>query len=132
MRIARYGEEAISDINVTPFVDVLLLLLVVFMITAPVITKDISINLPEESLKNIANANRDFIISYNAKGAIYLEKKKKNWDQLKKELQIYQKEGGKQVFIEADKLLKYGDIVRLMAFVQNLGFENIGLLVKEK
>lgn len=132
MKKFHYEQEIISDINVTPFVDVLLLLLVVFMITAPIITKDITVNLPEEDLNSVSNIDRDFIITYNNKRVIYFEKKKKNWQQLKQSLQEYQKKGGRQVFIEADKKLQYGDIVRLMTFVQNLGFENIGLLVKEK
>ena len=125
-------QEPISDINVTPFVDVLLLLLVVFMITAPIITKDIVINLPEETLSNSASSSRDLIITYDKKKNIYIEDKKNNWDQLRTNLQNFQRQGGTQVFIEADKVLEYGEIIRLMAFIQNLGFEDIGLLVKEK
>ncbi len=133
MKILDHDLEPISGINVTPFVDILLLLLVVFMITAPIITKDIQINLPEEKLQNSAShLRRDFIIVFDSKSRIYLAKKQKTLKQLKEDLQNYQKKGGHQVFIEADKKLKYEEIIHLMAFVQNLGFQNIGLLVKEK
>ena len=133
MKIIDHDLEPISGINVTPFVDILLLLLVVFMITAPIITKDIQINLPEEKLQNSAShLRRDFIIAFDSKSRIYLAKKQKTLKQLKEDLQNYQKKGGHQVFIEADKKLKYEEIIHLMAFVQNLGFQNIGLLVKEK
>ena len=133
MKILDHDLEPISGINVTPFVDILLLLLVVFMITAPIITKDIQINLPEEKLQNSAsNLRRDFVIVFDSKSRIYLAKKQKTLKQLKGDLQNYQKKGGHQIFIEADKKLKYGEIIHLMAFVQNLGFQNIGLLVKEK
>lgn len=126
-------DEQISEINVTPFVDVLLLLLIVFMIAAPVITKDIKISLPEENLeKTVSSAKRDFIISLDNRNRIYYENKRKKKSELKKDLQAYQKKGGNQIFIRADKKLAYGEIISLMAFVQNLGFENIGLLVQEK
>ena len=132
MRKVHYDQKIISDINVTPFVDVLLILLVVFMITAPIITKDITVNLPEENFKISSNIKRNFVITYNAKKVIYLEKEKKNWKELEESLQTYQKTGGKQIFIEADKKLQYGDIVHMMSVVQNLGFQDIGLLIKEK
>ncbi len=131
--ISQNIDKEIGDINVTPFVDVLLILLIIFMITAPVITKDIQISLPKENFQKTVNTpTRDFIISLDSKNKIYYLKKQKNITSLKKELLKYQKQGGQQVFIQADRRLNYGAVVKLMAQIQNLGFEDIGLLVEEQ
>ncbi len=131
--ISQNIDKEIGDINVTPFVDVLLILLIIFMITAPVITKDIQISLPKENFQKTVNTpTRDFIISLDSKNKIYYLKKKKDITSLKKELLKYQKQGGQRVFIQADRRLNYGAVVKLMAQIQNLGFEDIGLLVEEQ
>ena len=131
--ISQNIDKEIGDINVTPFVDVLLILLIIFMITAPVITKDIQISLPKENFQKTVNTpTRDFIISLDSKNKIYYLKKQKDITSLKKELLKYQKQGGQQVFIQADRRLNYGAVVKLMAQIQNLGFEDIGLLVEEQ
>ena len=124
--ISQNIDKEIGDINVTPFVDVLLILLIIFMITAPVITKDIQISLPKENFQKTVNTpTRDFIISLDSKNKIYYLKKKKDITSLKKELLKYQKQGGQRVFIQADRRLNYGAVVKLMAQIQNLGFEDI-------
>ena len=93
--ISQNIDKEIGDINVTPFVDVLLILLIIFMITAPVITKDIQISLPKENFQKTVNTpTRDFIISLDSKNKIYYLKKQKNITSLKKELLKYQKQKG--------------------------------------
>ncbi len=125
-------DKDIGDINVTPFVDVLLILLIIFMITAPVITKDIQISLPKEKFqKTVTTPKREFIVSLDSQNRIYYLKQRKNFTFLKAELIKYQKKGGKQVFIQADRRLSYGAVVKLMAQIRNLGFQDIGLLVEE-
>ena len=117
----------------TPFVDVLLILLIIFMITAPVITKDIKISLPKEKFqKTVSTPQRDFIVTLDSQNRIYYLKQRKNFISLKAELIKYQKQGGEQIFIQADRRLNYGAVVKLMAQIQNLGFQDIGLLVEER
>ena len=126
-------DKEIGEINVTPFVDVLLILLIIFMITAPVITKDIKISLPKEKFqKTVSTPQRDFIVTLDSKNRIYYLKQKKNFTSLKAELIKYQKQGGEQIFIQADRRLNYGAVVKLMAQIQNLGFQDIGLLVEDR
>ena len=126
-------DKEIGDINVTPFVDVLLILLIIFMITAPVITKDIKISLPKEKFqKTVSTPQRDFIVTLDSQNRIYYLKQRKNFISLKAELIKYQKQGGEQIFIQADRRLNYGAVVKLMAQIQNLGFQDIGLLVEER
>ena len=126
-------DKEIGEINVTPFVDVLLILLIIFMITAPVITKDIKISLPKEKFqKTVSTPQRDFIVALDSKNRIYYLKQKKNFTSLKAELIKYQKQGGEQIFIQADRRLNYGAVVKLMAQIQNLGFQDIGLLVEDR
>ena len=116
-----------------PFVDVLLILLIIFMITAPVITKDIKISLPKEKFqKTVSTPQRDFIVTLDSQNRIYYLKQRKNFISLKAELIKYQKQGGEQIFIQADRRLNYGAVVKLMAQIQNLGFQDIGLLVEER
>ena len=131
--LSRYTSREISEINVTPFVDVLLILLVIFMITAPVITKDIKISIPKEKLeKVISSTKREFIIDLDRRNRIYYNGKRKNFTGLTKNLKEFLQNGGQQVFIRADRSLKYHQIIKLMAFVQNLGFQDIGLLVQDQ
>lgn len=126
-------DKEIGEINVTPFVDVLLILLIIFMITAPVITKDIKISLPKEKFqKTVSTPQRDFIVTLDSQNRIYYLKQKKNFISLKAELIKYQKQGGEQIFIQADRRLNYGAVVKLMAQIQNLGFQDIGLLVEDR
>ena len=126
-------DKEIGEINVTPFVDVLLILLIIFMITAPVITKDIKISLPKEKFqKTVSTPQRDFIVTLDSQNRIYYLKQKKNFTSLKAELIKYQKQGGEQIFIQADRRLNYGAVVKLMAQIQNLGFQDIGLLVEDR
>ena len=114
--ISQNTDQEIGDINVTPFVDVLLILLIIFMITAPVINKDIQISLPKENFQKTASTpKRDFIISLDSKNRIYYLKLRTNLASLKKQLVKYQKQGGKQIFIQADRRLSYGAVVKLMA-----------------
>lgn len=123
----------ISEINITPFVDVLLILLVIFILTAPVITKDIKISLPEEKLNNVVNSiKREFVVDLDSKNRIYYSGKRKNLVSLGGELKIFLSKGGKEVFIRADRNLKYENVISLIAFIQKQGFTDIGLLIQEK
>ena len=126
--------ESISDINVTPFVDVLLVLLVIFMITAPLFTKTIDIQLPQENVRsaNLKDA-RKFIVSINKNGNYYIKGKKYSLKKLKVIASTWgEKNRNKVAFIRADKSVDYGKVTALMAILKNLGIQQLGLLVENK
>ena len=127
------SRKSISEINVTPFVDVMLVLLIIFMVTAPLLTAGIKINLPESAsvLKN--EKNDPVTISMNSKGEIYIQKKKISPDDLIKRL-IALKGQNKdlKIYIKGDKNLNYGKIMDLMSFINKSGFKKVALVTKLK
>ena len=128
-----HSRKSISEINVTPFVDVMLVLLIIFMVTAPLLTAGIKINLPESAsvLKNEKNA--PVTVSMNSKGEIYIQKKKISPDDLIKRL-IALKGQNKdlKIYIKGDKNLNYGKIMDLMSFINKSGFKKVALVTKLK
>ena len=128
-----HSRKSISEINVTPFVDVMLVLLIIFMVTAPLLTAGIKINLPESAsvLKN--EKNDPVTVSMNSKGEIYIQKKKILPDDLIKRL-IALKGQNKdlKIYIKGDKNLNYGKIMDLMSFINKSGFKKVALVTKLK
>lgn len=126
--------EPLSDINVTPFVDVLLVLLIIFMITAPVITQTIRVKLPEESLRSSdIVTNRKFVVTLDRKGRYYLNNQRIKIKNLTlKAVDWYEKRPTQPVFIRADERVPYGQVTKLMSLLKNTGITNVGLLVEKK
>jgi len=114
--------ESISDINVTPFVDVLLVLLVIFMITAPLFTKTIDIQLPQENVRSADLKDaRKFIVTINKNGNYYIKGKKYSLKKLRVIASTWgEKNRNKVAFIRADKTVDYGKVTALMAILKNL------------
>ncbi len=126
-------KSTISDINVTPFVDVMLVLLIIFMVTAPLLTAGIKINLPESSsiLKN--EKNDPVTVSIDSKGDVYLQKKKFSKDQLINKLtQLKEKNKDLKIYLKGDKKLNYGKIMDLMSLMNKSGFKKVALVTKLK
>ena len=122
-----------DSINVTPFVDVMLVLLIIFMVTAPLLTAGIKINLPESAsvLKN--EKNDPVTVSMNSKGEIYIQKKKilPN-DLIKKLVALRGQNKDLKIYIKGDKNLNYGKIMDLMSFINKSGFKKVALVTKLK
>jgi biopolymer transport protein TolR len=127
------SRKSISEINVTPFVDVMLVLLIIFMVTAPLLTAGIKINLPESAsvLKN--EKNDPVTVSMNSKGEIYIQKKKilPN-DLIKKLVALRGQNKDLKIYIKGDKNLNYGKIMDLMSFINKSGFKKVALVTKLK
>jgi biopolymer transport protein TolR len=127
-------QDPISDINVTPFVDVLLVLLVIFMITAPLFYKAIDVQLPKESLRSskIKDA-RKFVITINRNGTYLIKGKRYSPKNLLKEALLWKENNpGKTAFVEADRRVDWGKIAGLMVMLKNSGIQRLGFLVQEK
>ena len=125
--------KSISEINVTPFVDVMLVLLIIFMVTAPLLTAGIKINLPESAsvLKN--EKNDPVTVSMNSKGEIYIQKKKISPnDLIKKLIALKGQNKDLKIYIKGDKNLNYGKIMDLMSFINKSGFKKVALVTKLK
>ena len=128
-----HSRKSISEINVTPFVDVMLVLLIIFMVTAPLLTAGIKINLPESAsvLKN--EKNDPVTVSINSKGEIYIQKKKISPnDLIKKLVALRGQNKDLKIYIKGDKNLNYGKIMDLMSFINKSGFKKVALVTKLK
>tara|TARA_B100000886_G_C20421818_1_gene491982 strand:+ start:2532 stop:2903 length:372 start_codon:yes stop_codon:yes gene_type:complete len=122
-----------SDINVTPFVDVMLVLLIIFMVTAPLLTAGIKINLPESSsiLKN--EKNKPVTVSINENNEIYLQKQIVSKKELISKLtQLKKNNENLKIFLKGDKNLNYGDIMKLMSLMNKSGFKKVALVTRLK
>jgi len=125
--------KSISEINVTPFVDVMLVLLIIFMVTAPLLTAGIKVNLPESTsiLKN--EKNDPITVTINSKGEIYLQKKNFTADGLIKKLKALKSQNKDlKIYIKGDKKLNYGKVMDLMSFINKSGFKKVALVTKLK
>ena len=127
------NKRTISEINVTPFVDVMLVLLIIFMVTAPLLTSGIKINLPESS-SVLKNEKKDPVtVSINSKGEIFIQKKKFSKDQLIKKLTLLKKNNQNlKIYIKGDKKLDYGKVMDLMNLINRSGFKKVALVTRLK
>ena len=127
------NKRTMSEINVTPFVDVMLVLLIIFMVTAPLLTSGIKINLPESS-SVLKNEKKDPVtVSINSKGEIFIQKKKFSKDQLINKLSLLKKNNQNlKIYIKGDKKLDYGKVMDLMNLVNQSGFKKVALVTRLK
>ena len=127
------NKRTMSEINVTPFVDVMLVLLIIFMVTAPLLTSGIKINLPESS-SVLKNEKKDPVtVSINSKGEIFIQKKKFYKDQLINKISLLKKNNQNlKIYIKGDKKLDYGKVMDLMNLINQSGFKKVALVTRLK
>jgi biopolymer transport protein TolR len=119
----------ISEINVTPFVDVMLVLLIVFMVTAPLLTVGVPLDLPKTEAKQLTADEAPLTISIRSDGAVFLQETEVPEDKVVDRLTALAKEGYKsRIFIRADETVDYGVVARVMAKISSAGYRNIGLV----
>jgi len=126
----RRAHGVMAEINVTPFVDVMLVLLVIFMITAPLLTTGVMVDMPKADSQSIGQQdNAPIEISLDSKGNIYIGETKVTQDRMIGMLQAIAVEStDKRVYIRADQRLDYGLVMEIMAAVNNAGFNKIALV----
>jgi len=120
--------QALSEINVTPFVDVMLVLLIIFMVTAPLLQQGIDVNLPQAKGKEISPTER-LIITIKRDGKIYIGKTVTDINSLKSKLSSM---SGKEVFLKADKEIPYGMVVEVIGELRESGIERLGMVTEPK
>ena len=121
-----------AEINVTPLVDVMLVLLIVFMITAPMITSGVNVNLPQANAKPVNSDAKPITITVNAQDQIYLQNSQVELSNLVATLQqISQNNNDQRVFVRGDKDVSYGDMLQVMATITQGGFTKVALLAQQ-
>lgn len=122
---------SMSDINVTPFVDVMLVLLIVFMVTAPLMTVGISVDLPEAEASSINEKTEPLTISVTDKGEIYLQETQVDLEQLVPRLKaITEENNDARIFVRGDHKINYGAIVQVMGALNTAGYNKVALLAE--
>ena len=123
----------ISEINVTPFVDVMLVLLIVFMITAPLLQTGVEIDLPNESTPNIKDNEDPIIISINKKNEIFIKEKKLDLPTLNSKLKEIKKANPEiKSYIRADKSVTYEVLMKVMKQIMDGGITDVSLITEPK
>lgn len=120
--------QALSEINVTPFVDVMLVLLIIFMVTAPLLQQGIDVNLPQAKGKELTPAER-VVITIKKDGKIYLNKTGTSINELKSKLASM---SDRDVFLKADKDVPYGIVIEVMGELREIGIEKLGMITESK
>jgi biopolymer transport protein TolR len=122
-------KSRLSEINVTPFVDVMLVLLIVFMVTAPLLTVGVPIELPQTEAKQLESEADPLSISIRADGTIFVQETVVDKEALVAQMRAISDEGyDRRVFIRADATADYGLVADVMARLSSSGFRNLGLV----
>ncbi len=127
----RRRRSVMSEINVTPFVDVMLVLLIVFMVSAPLLTVGVPINLPQSQAKSLSQNTDPLTIALDGQGQLYLQDAKVTDDELLQKLQAVTASRGGQtapIYFRADRDLKYGMIMRLLGRLNSAGYVKVELV----
>ena len=125
-------QAPLAEINVTPLVDVMLVLLVIFLITAPMLTSAINLNLPSETAAQITE-EKSLTISISKEGRYFIDDREIALFDLEKKLQFSAKNNPKQqIHIRADVDVAYGKVSKVLAIAQSLGLSNVGFITEPK
>lgn len=120
----------LSEINVTPFVDVMLVLLIIFMVTAPLLQQGIDVNLPQAKGKDLPSEERITLV-IKKDGVIYMNDKPMSMSEIKQKLTAISKLNP-NVFLKADKDVPYGFVVQVMSDIKEAGIEKLGMITEPK
>lgn len=123
-----------SEINVTPLVDVCLVLLIIFMVVTPMLQKGVPVNLPvTEDPEKTPDTDKQLQISVKADGSVYLGSTVVRKEQVQSELEtIHQRTPDREVAVKGDKLVKYGAVLDVLKACREVGFNNVGLIAQPK
>ena len=122
----------LAEINVTPLVDVMLVLLIIFMVTAPLMTSGVSVDLPKTSSQPLNTDSEPLTVSINAEGAIFLQNEPVDLTDLVAKLQaIGQNNPDRRIFVRGDKANTYGRIMEVMGTITEGGFTKVALLAEQ-
>ncbi|MBE9572017.1 MAG: protein TolR [Proteobacteria bacterium] len=125
------NKNFMSDINVTPLVDVMLVLLIIFMVTAPMLMQGVEVNLPKTTTKNIKTKEEPLMLTVNKEKEIFIEKHRITLDNLEIKIQkIFQNRRDKEILLRADKEVPYGFVIKVIAKVKQAGIDKLGMVTE--
>lgn len=131
MAIGADSDRLISDINVTPFVDVMLVLLVIFMVTAPMMMQGVDVALPETTSQPLAAKKENLVITINNQNQIFINNHQLGIDFLQEKLKkILEGRDKREVYLRADREITYGFVVRVMAEIKAAGVDKLGMVTE--
>ena len=131
MGVGGKSRSTLAEINVTPLVDVMLVLLIIFMITAPMLQHELDVNLPVATGTPQGNAEDRVVLTVNKQGNIYLDQTAYTLDTLRPKLQaLYQTRRTKDIFLRADADVPYGKVVQVMDEVKKAGILKLGMITQ--
>jgi biopolymer transport protein TolR len=124
--------KAVSDINVTPLVDVMLVLLIIFMVTAPLITQGVDVDLPKTKASSLEGTEKKTVLTITKEKKIFIGSNSENpipYEQLVEKQKHNEKlQAEKEIYLHADQKLEYGFVVQVMARVQEAGITKLGMV----
>ncbi|OYX86696.1 MAG: protein TolR [Azorhizobium sp. 35-67-5] len=131
-RSRRRGRGSVmAEINVTPMVDVMLVLLIVFMVAAPMLTVGVPLDLPQTQAKSVNQDKDPLTLSVNSKGQIFLQDTEIKIDELVAKLQAISKNGyDERIFVRGDKTVNYGTVMQVMGRLSAAGFKKVALVTE--
>ena len=125
------GKRLMSDINVTPFVDVMLVLLIIFMVTAPMMMQGVEVDLPQTTTKNIKTKEEPLFLNINKQQEIFLEQDRMKLEDLESKIKAISKyRRDKGILLRADRDVPYGFVIQVIARLKRAGVENLGMVTE--
>lgn len=123
--------QAMSEINVTPMVDIMLVLLVIFMVTAPLLTQGVEVNLPDSEAAAMSTNDEPLVISVAANGTTYIEERVVSITDMTEKIRAIRKANPNfPVYVRGDRNAAYGSIMTVMAQLQQAGVDRVGLITE--
>jgi len=125
------NKRLMSDINVTPFVDVMLVLLIIFMVTAPMMMQGVDVNLPKTTTRHIKTKDEPLILTVNKKREVFIENHRIEINDLEIKIKkIFENRRDKEILLRADKDVPYGFVIKVIARVKRAGIDKLGMVTE--
>ena len=129
MTLGGNDDRLMSEINVTPFVDVMLVLLIIFMVTAPMMIQGVEVSLPEATSKPLESLQEQLVVTIDKNNQVYINDFRVGIENLKEKLmQITKNQKADEIYLRADKTVAYGMVVYVMSEIKGAGIEKLGMI----
>ena len=129
MNLGSENDQLMSEINVTPFVDVMLVLLIIFMVAAPMMVQGVHVDLPKASTKPLKGNQENLVVSIDNERKVYINNQAVNVEYLAEKLsKIMENLETKNVYLRADKRVPYGIVINVVSKIKNAGVDSLGMI----
>jgi len=129
MSLGGNDDRLMSEINVTPFVDVMLVLLIIFMVTAPMMIQGVEVSLPEATSKPLPSEQEQLVVTIDQNNQVYINDFRVGVENLKEKLtHIAKNQKADEIYLRADKTVAYGMVVYVMSEIKGAGIEKLGMI----